>query len=255
MVFGKIMVLWSTDFFLEFEVDALFLELAVSGSIKAVEAGGTAGDVLFDFIGFGQNAELDHFLSEVSFIEWFFEDEFVELLELGEGEFFGKELEADGLVADFSAEPFAGELQDFFVIKSERRKIIEGKPGGIAGVGGSGGRMVDEVDEGEVGDGNDVLAWVAVWSADGGELFEVDVFQSGLLLKPASGTGVDVFAYPNEPAGDGPFVFEGREGALDKKDFEVFFIKSKDDAIGGEGRSRVFVSEAHGSYLSLKITL
>jgi hypothetical protein len=72
---------------LEFEIDALFLELAVSGSIEAVEAGGAAGDVLFDFIGFGEDAEFGHLFAEVSFIEWLLEDEFVKVLELGEDEY------------------------------------------------------------------------------------------------------------------------------------------------------------------------
>lgn len=123
---------------LEFEVEALFLELAVLGSIEAVETGGTAGDVLFDFIGFGQNAEFDHFFAEVSFIEGLLKDEFVEVLELGEGEFFWEKFEADGLVADFSTEALAGELEDFAVIEGEGREVIEGEPGG-------GGGMLDEL--------------------------------------------------------------------------------------------------------------
>jgi len=64
----------------EFEVDPLFLKLQVSRTIEAVEAGGAAGDVLFDFVGFGEDAEFDDFLAEVALIESLFEDQFVEVL-------------------------------------------------------------------------------------------------------------------------------------------------------------------------------
>lgn len=88
----------------EFEVDPLSLKFLVSRTIEAVEAGGAAGDVLFDFVGLGEDIEFGDFLAKVALVESLFEDEFVEVLKLGEGEFFGKEFEADGLVADFSAE-------------------------------------------------------------------------------------------------------------------------------------------------------
>ena len=71
----------------------MFLELAISGSIESVEAGRSSGDVLFDFVGFGEDAELVDLFAEVAFVERLFEDEFVEVLELGEGEFFGKKFE------------------------------------------------------------------------------------------------------------------------------------------------------------------
>lgn len=89
---------------LEFEVDALFLEFLVSRTIEAVEAGGASGDVLFDFVGLGEDIEFGDFLAKVALVEGLFEDEFVEVLELGESEFFREKFEADGLVADFSAE-------------------------------------------------------------------------------------------------------------------------------------------------------
>ena len=230
---------------LEFEVDALAEEVIVSRSIKTVEAGGAAGDVLLELIGFFENAELGDFLAEVTLVEWLLEDEFVEVLELGEGEFFGKELEADGLVADFSAEAFFGELEDVGVIEGERGKIIEGEPGGISGVGRGGGWVLDEVDECEVGDGDDMLAGVAIWGADGGELFEEDVFQSSLFLKFAASAGIDVFTDVNEASGEGPLVFKGLDGSLDEEDFEVVFIEPEDDAIGSEGWSGVVIGEAH----------
>lgn len=131
------------------------------------------------------------------------------------------------------------------VVEGERREVIEGEPGGVSSIGGGGGWVFDEVDEGEVGDGENVLAWVAVGGADGGELFEVNVFESGLFFEFAAGAGVDVFADADEATGEGPFVFEGGEGALDEEDFEVVLIESEDDAVGGKGRSGVVVGEAH----------
>ena len=240
---------------LEFEVEALFLEFLVLGAVEAVEAGGAAGDVLFDFVGFGEDAEFGDFFAKVAFVERLLEDEFVEVLELGEGEFFGEEFEADGLVAEFSAEAFAGEFEDFLVIEGEGREVVEGEPGGVAGIGGGGGRVLDEVDEGVVGDSDDVFPWVAVGGADGGELFEEDVFEAGFFFEFTSGAGVDVFADLDEAAGESPFVFEGGEGALDEEDFEVVLVETEDDAVGGEGGSGVVVGEGHGRYLSVFLTL
>ena len=84
----------------------MFLELAISGSIESVEAGRSSGDVLFDFVGFGEDAELVDLFAEVAFVERLFEDEFVEVLELGKGEFFGKKFEAGGLIAEGDDEVF-----------------------------------------------------------------------------------------------------------------------------------------------------
>jgi len=141
------------------------------------------------------------------------------------------------------------------VIKGESREVIEGEPGGVSRIGGGGGRVLDEIDEGEVGHGHDVFAWIAIGSPDSGELLEVDVLQSGLFLEFASCAVVDVFPDSDEAAGEGPFVFEGGEGALDEEDFEVILIEAENNAIAGEGGSCVVVDEAHTPFLSVETTL
>ena len=233
----------------------MFLELAISGSIESVEAGRSSGDVLFDFVGFGEDAELVDLFAEVAFVERLFEDEFVEVLELGKGEFFGKKFEADGLIADFSAKAFARHLENVGMVKGEGREVVEREPGGVSSIGGGGRRVLDEIDESVIGDGDNVLAGIAVRSADSGELFEENVFESGFLFELPAGAVIDVFADPNESSGESPFIFEGRKGALNEEDFQVILIESKDDAICGEGGSRVLVGEAHELLISVIYTL
>ena len=100
-----------------------------------------------------------------------------------------------------------------------------------------------------------MFARVSIGGADGGELFEVDIFEIGFFFELAAGAGVDVFANVDESAREGPFVFERWDGALDEEDFEVVLIEAEDDAVGGEGGSGVVIGEAHGDYLSVKTTL
>jgi len=65
---------------------------------------------------------------------------------LGEGEFFGEEFEADGLVADFSLKAFFGGFENLRVVEGKLGEVIEGEPGGVVGIGGGCWGVVDEVD-------------------------------------------------------------------------------------------------------------
>lgn len=67
-----------------------------------MEAGGTVG-AGGEIIGRDEEIEGEEFFAEVPFIDGATEDGLIESLELGEGEMFWQEFEADGLVADFSA--------------------------------------------------------------------------------------------------------------------------------------------------------
>lgn len=56
---------------------------------------------------------------------------------------------------------------------------------------------------------------------------------------------VGVLAGTEETTGESPLAFEGGEPSLDEEHFDVVFIESKDDAIGGECGSGVFVGMRH----------
>lgn len=79
---------------------------------RASRAGG------FGFQG-SEEVEGEDALPEIAFIEGSAEDGFVEVLELGEGEPFGEQLEADRLPAEFAAEAGEGGVEDGGVVEGE----------------------------------------------------------------------------------------------------------------------------------------
>ena len=226
---------------LDGEVESGFRLFFVGFAVEAVEAGGAVGDVLFDLVGLFEDFEFEQFFAEVAFVEGLAEDALVEALQLGEGEFAGKEFESDGGVAEFGANAFLGGGEDFGVVEGEVGEVIEGKPSGLVGVGGGGGRVFAEVDEGVVRDGDDVLAGVALGLAEAVKLLEVDLFEAGFFFEFASGAGFEVFADAHEAAGESPLALEGGEASLDEEDFEIILVEPEDHAVGGEGGAGVFV--------------
>lgn len=96
-------------------------------------------------------------------------------MQFGEGEFFRKEFEGRRSVAKLGGETLSGSRENLVVVEGQLGDFVEGEPSGVVGVGIGCRGMFEEVDEGEVGNGNDVFAWVAAGLAEGIKLFEVDV--------------------------------------------------------------------------------
>lgn len=151
----------------EFEVDALLEKSVVSFLVEAVEAGGAVGYVLLNLVGLFEDSQFLQFLAKVPLVEFLLEDCFVEALQFGEGELLGKEFEADRLVTKLSSQAVEGGVEDLFMIEGKARNFIEGEPSGIARISVRLGRMVEKVDESIVGNGDDVLAGIALRIAEG----------------------------------------------------------------------------------------
>lgn len=123
---------------------------------------------------------------------------------MAKGEAFGEELEADGLVADFSAKAVESSAEDLCVIEGESRQIYQGMPCGFGGIGIAFGGVLIGTDEGVVGDADDAPARIALGGAKGVELFEEHIVQVSFLLKFAAGSLVEGFVHVNEAAGQCP---------------------------------------------------
>lgn len=108
--------------------------------------------------------------------------------------------------------------------------------------------MIVEIEQGYVGNGDDVLARIAIWLAEGIELLEKSVVQAGLL---ATCSVIDRFARVYETAWDRPLTFERLDSSFDEQYLEIgaFGIKFEDDTVEGQRGAGVIVSGGHGSGL------
>ena len=60
---------------------------------------------------------LENILSEVPFVEFFIQNNFVQMLQLGKSEFFGQQLKADVVSYQFMTEDIQRTLDDLIVVE------------------------------------------------------------------------------------------------------------------------------------------
>lgn len=155
------------------------------------------------------------FAAEVGGIDLLTEDGFVDGAEFGHGEFGLQEAEGEVGVVDFAAQPAEAVGDDFFVVEGEgNRDFVDVEPVDAAGAGSGAELMLAPANEGEIGDGDAVLAGIAVGTAEGVELLEIVGLEAGLVEKlPAGGLG-EGGAFVDPAAGKGPAAAVG--GAIAK---------------------------------------
>src|SRR5690349_5818001 len=117
------------------KLEAFATELVVLVAPKTIEARGAMGDVGLDLVELLEQVHGQDAFSEVSLVELRAEHRLVEGLELRERELRRQELEADRAVADLAAQSFERHRDDAFVIESERRELVDGKPRRVARIG------------------------------------------------------------------------------------------------------------------------
>ncbi len=176
----------------------------VFAAVEAVEAGGAVGGTGGKFVRWNEEIEGEEFFAEVPFVDGAAEDGFVKGLELAEGETFGQELEADRLVADFSAQSVERGAENLCVVEGEWWEFLDGMPCGFGSIGIAFGGVLVRADEGVIGDADDASAWVAVGVSVGVELFEENVVEVGFLFEFAAGGLVECFLHVYESAGECP---------------------------------------------------
>jgi len=209
---------------LEFKINTLLNKLLVMLLIEPVESGGSVGDVLLDFVGFDEDSQLDDFFTEVPFVDWRLQYNFVELLKLSEGEFFREEFKSDRLIPHLAFESGQSCFEDRLVVECQTWQVVETEPGGISGIGRCFGCVVDEVDQCVVSDGDNVFARVAVRCSKAVELFKKNVTQTRLLFEFATSTGIDGFSHSDKSAWQCPVSLKGLDVSLDQENFQVLFI-------------------------------
>src|SRR5688572_11100678 len=126
----------SRSFILDLEVEPFARHPPVLGLVKAVEAGGAMGDVLFDLVRLDEHAHRQDLLAEVPLVERAVEHGLVQPLKLREREARRQQLEADRLVADLAPQPAHRRVEHAGVVERERRAVADGEPLGIGGVRG-----------------------------------------------------------------------------------------------------------------------
>src|SRR5262249_16050661 len=73
-------------------------ETAVFALVKPVEARRGMGDILLHLVCLFEQVHREHPLAKISFVERAFQHQFIQMLQFGERELLGQQLESDGLV-------------------------------------------------------------------------------------------------------------------------------------------------------------
>ena len=100
-----------------------------------------------------------------------------------------------------------------------------------------------------------MFARISFGVTEGVELFEIDVFKSGLFSKFTAGAVLNALFWANESSRESPLSFVGCESTFDEENFDVILIKAKDDAICSESWSRIFIAMRHDFLLVFFIHL
>ncbi len=183
--------------------------------------------------------------SEITFVNFFSRDDFIDVLELRECEIFRHELECDGRVVEFGCEALVGHLEDLFVVEGQIGEFLQAEPADVLGIRSCFWLEFIGGDQGVIGHGDDPFAWIAVGSAEGIELLEVHACDAGLFLKFSSGTLLQALFHLDEAARQGPLVLMRGERPLNKEYFELVPADREDHDVGGDGGMRISVGKGH----------
>ena len=149
-----------------------------------------------------------HLAGEVASVELDFQNGFVQVLELGEGEHLREQVEAYRLEMDVPLEHGQGLAEDLVVIESQGRNVFEGEPFGLFGVGIAFDFF--RFDQRVEGNGNDPFPGIPADFTEASDLPEVlpGDFQIGFFLEFARGGVNDGFVilHIQEAAGQGKTI-------------------------------------------------
>ncbi len=153
--------------------------------------------------------------------------------EVGAEEVAGLELEAVG-------EALECLLEHLLVVEGQRGQLVDGEPAGHAGIVAA----LDVLDagEGEIGDGDDAFARVAVGRGKGAQLLDVGHLQARLLEEFATCAAGGILVDVQEATGEGPAALVGFAAALDEQHVEVKAVVAEHDAVGRHGGMGISVT-------------
>jgi hypothetical protein len=86
------------------------------------------------FIQVFQHAKAQHLFPEVSFVQFFIQNDFINILQLSKRKLFRQELKSNGLMFDPSFNFFQAFIKDLLMIKCQLRQILYIDPMRLFGV-------------------------------------------------------------------------------------------------------------------------
>src|SRR5262249_55183317 len=172
---------------LDLECESLFYELPVFSLIESVQAGRAVGNALLHFVEFLQQVHAKDLLSEIPVVQLPAHHDFVEVLQLADGEFSRQQLKPDRGVAQLSPEAVESCLDYSRVIEGQSRRPPYREPRRLSRVGSCGDRVPLGRDQRVVSYRYDPAPRVAAGIAKGIELFEKDVLYTGLFFQFTGG--------------------------------------------------------------------
>lgn len=199
---------------------------------------------------FGEDSIVLHLVGEVAAVEFYLEDGFVQVLELGQGENLGEEFKSHGLEMDVLLETGECHAEDFVVVEGQVRDVGPAEPFGFFRIGAR--FDLGEFDKGVVRDGDHAFARVAPYITEGADFLEIldRKFEPGFLLQFPEGRVGNGFVFLNvqESAGQRPFAGISCSArfalfaALDQEHLELLAVVSEDHGVSRYGRVRVLIS-------------
>ena len=170
---------------LEFQLEAFALEVVVVFFVEAVFDGGAGAVAGGAVVHFFKDSKVLHLAGEVAAVELDFQDGFVKVLELGEGEDLREEVEANRSEVDVLLEAGEGVAENLVVVEGEGGDIGQGEPIGLVSIGI--GLDLGKLDKGVVRDGDHALAGVTFDVTVGARFLEAfgRYFEAGFLFQLA----------------------------------------------------------------------
>lgn len=201
--------------------------------LEFVQFAGTVGHVLFHLVEVDEPVLQHDPFAEIPAVQVHAQDRFIEVLQFAEGEFFGQEIEDDGVFHYFFPQALQADIQDHFVVEGHLVDIIHIMP---VQVGLAGGQLVGfDVHQGKIGGSDDPARRVPVDLTEGVDLFHIDVVQAGPLPQYPVGRLLEVLLGLYEIADDRPESCIFFEIGFKDKDLQLLFVITKDHTVDGKG--------------------
>ena len=160
---------------LEFEDKTPLLELLVIALFKSIESGSPVGNTLLKLVQLDEQPHSQDFLTEISLVQFLFEDGFIQVLKFRECEFRRQQLKSDRLITDLSFETLQRHHEYRLMIKCQARHGGNRKPGSRTRVSGGLDPLIVEFHQSVIGDTDNPFTRITLEIPKGIKLLEIDM--------------------------------------------------------------------------------
>ena len=190
------------------------------------------GHVLLDFVGLFQEIHGQDLAAKVPLVERPLQHGFIKVLELRERELGRQQLKTDRLVTHLALETLQRHAEYLAMVEGQRRQVKLRQTRRRRAVGRRLDAMIADVHQSVVGDGYDSLARVAVHLAEGVELLQKHFRPAPPPLANFAPGGLSSVSFTRtNPPGKAHLPANGSRSALDQKNFQIFFVQPKNNAV------------------------